>query len=48
MARTDLAAVELRAIQDALAQASGNKREAARVLNISVATLYRKLKRCEV
>jgi two-component system response regulator HydG len=32
-------------IRDALRQASGNKREAARILGIGIATLYRKLKK---
>lgn len=42
-----LAAFERRAIRQILAETGGNKREAARVLDISVTTLYRKLKEVE-
>ena len=32
-------------IRDAIRQANGNKREAARILGIGIATLYRKMKK---
>ena len=43
-----LASHEKRAICEALDQAQGNKREAARILGIGIATLYRKIKRYEI
>ena len=35
-------------IRDAIRQANGNKREAARMLGIGIATLYRKLKKHQI
>jgi len=43
-----LASYEKRAICEALEQAQGNKREAARILGIGIATLYRKIKKYEI
>jgi transcriptional regulator with PAS, ATPase and Fis domain len=40
----DLAVIEQQHIQRILARANGNRAEAARLLNIGIATLYRKLK----
>jgi two-component system NtrC family response regulator len=40
----DLAVIEQQHIQRVLARANGNRAEAARLLNIGIATLYRKLK----
>ena len=43
-----MAEQQAEAIRVALQQAGGNKREAARILGIGIATLYRKLKKYQI